>query len=132
MDTRLGTIRHRSKLGRGAIAEGRVTAHPIAGLPDVLEDVLSRFAARKNRAEDYLPTSLHTGIISGDELRRCRSSFIQRFTFIAVAASSIAAAVSGARGIGLFACRGWRISSKSLPPTGVRSRMSCLNFSVRL
>lgn len=45
MDTRLSNSRHRLELGRGVIAEGRVTAHPIVEHFDVLEDLLFRFFA---------------------------------------------------------------------------------------
>ena len=44
MDTRLNHSRPRLELGRGGIAEGRVTTPPIVEHLDVFEDVLCRFA----------------------------------------------------------------------------------------
>jgi len=43
MDTRLSHSRPRLELGRGVIAEGRMTTPPIVEHLDVFEDVLCRF-----------------------------------------------------------------------------------------
>ena len=69
VDTRLSNSRHRFELGRGVVAEGRVTTHPIVEHCDVLEDLLPRFFTCEvtpmmnqfllERAEE----ALHTGIV---------------------------------------------------------------------
>ena len=69
MDARLSNSRHRFELGRGVIAECRVTTHPIVEHLDVFEDVLFRFLARAVTPvmDQFLlecgEETFHTGIV---------------------------------------------------------------------